>query len=180
MNWEASRLSGQDALAIRASKKLKNDELLITSFASSRLRMELDRVPLWRGNHVSVKQLADDFARYLYLPKLADPNVLLEAIRNGIALLTWELDSFAYAEEYDETVGRYRGLRSCQQIAIPNSQTSGLLVKSGIARKQIDTESAPFSGGAREAVAESGEGVASASLEDRDLIGILNGLVKGT
>lgn len=43
---------------MRASKELKNQELLVTSFAASRLRMELDRVPLWRGHYVSIKQLA--------------------------------------------------------------------------------------------------------------------------
>jgi hypothetical protein len=57
---------------VRASKKLRSDELYLTSFASTRLRMELDRVPLWRGNHVAVKQLVEDFARYLYLPRLKD------------------------------------------------------------------------------------------------------------
>lgn len=60
---------GQDALAVRASKRLRNDELLVTSLAASRLRMEMDRVPLWRGNHVAVKQLVEDFARYLYMPR---------------------------------------------------------------------------------------------------------------
>ena len=30
--WQAIRLSGQDALAVRASKKLRSDELLVTSF----------------------------------------------------------------------------------------------------------------------------------------------------
>lgn len=49
---------------MRASKKLRSDELYLTSFASTRLRMELDRVPLWRSNHVAVKQLVEDFARY--------------------------------------------------------------------------------------------------------------------
>jgi hypothetical protein len=68
--WEALRLQGQDALAVRASKKLRTDEHYLTSFAPTRLRMELDRVPLWRGKHVAVKQLVDDFARYLYLPRL--------------------------------------------------------------------------------------------------------------
>ena len=52
--WQAIRFSGQDSLAVRPSRRLKNDELLITSFASPRLRMELDRVPLWRDNHVAV------------------------------------------------------------------------------------------------------------------------------
>jgi len=57
IKWQAVRLSGSDALAVRASKKLRSDELLLTGFASTRLRMELDGVPLWRGDHVSIKQL---------------------------------------------------------------------------------------------------------------------------
>lgn len=44
--WQAIRLSGQDALTVRASKRLRSNELPITGFASTRLRMELDRVPL--------------------------------------------------------------------------------------------------------------------------------------
>ena len=83
VEWQALRLTGQDALAVRASKKLQNDELLVTGFAGTRLRMELDQIPLWRGDHVAVKQLVEDFARYLYLPRLKDPSVLLGAIRDG-------------------------------------------------------------------------------------------------
>ena len=49
--------------------------------------MELDRVPLWRGDHVAVKQLAEDFARYFYLPRLKDSNVLVGAVRDGTGLL---------------------------------------------------------------------------------------------
>jgi hypothetical protein len=45
--------------------------------------MELVRVPLWRGEHVPVCQLVADFARYLYLPRLNDASVLLEALREG-------------------------------------------------------------------------------------------------
>ena len=52
---------------------MRNDELLVTTFAGTRLRMELDRIPLWRGDHVEVRQLVDDFARYSYLPTLKDP-----------------------------------------------------------------------------------------------------------
>ena len=70
VTWQTIRLSGQDALAERASKKLRNEELLVVNFAASRLRMELDRVPLWRGDHVSIRQLVEDFGRYLYLPRL--------------------------------------------------------------------------------------------------------------
>ncbi|CRI63262.1 hypothetical protein THIOKS11270010 [Thiocapsa sp. KS1] len=54
VTWEASRLSVPDALAVRASKKLRSDELCLTSLSATRLKMELDRVPLWRGDHVEV------------------------------------------------------------------------------------------------------------------------------
>lgn len=74
-------MTGSDALAVRASKRLRNDELLVTSLGATILRKHMDDVPLWRGNHVAVKQLADDFARYLYLPRLAGPEVLLQATR---------------------------------------------------------------------------------------------------
>jgi hypothetical protein len=71
----------------------------------------LDDVPLWRGDNVGIRQLVDDFARYLYLPRLAGPDVLAQTIRDGIGLLTWRSDTFAYAESYDEAASRYRGLR---------------------------------------------------------------------
>jgi hypothetical protein len=86
VTWEAIRLTGQDALAVRASKKLRPDNLL-TALAGTMLRMEMDRVPLWRGDHVAVKQLAEDFASYLYLPRLKGSFVLADAIRDGLGLM---------------------------------------------------------------------------------------------
>ena len=140
VEWQAIRLSGQDALAVRASKKLRSDELLLTGFAATRLRMDLDRVPLWRGDNVSIKQLVEDFAKYLYLPRLGDPAVLVNAIRDGLALLTWPQDSFAYADSFDEAAGRYRGLRSGQNVSVPDHNVSGLLVRPDVAVRQIDAE----------------------------------------
>jgi len=141
VTWQTTRLSGGDALAERASKKLGKDESLIINFAASRLRMEMDRVPLWRGNHVAIRQLVEDFGRYLYLPRLQTSTVLLNSIRAGLALLTWEKDAFAYAESYDESGGRYRGLRPGAQVDV--SVDVGLLVLPEIARRQIDQETAP-------------------------------------
>ena len=140
--WHASRLTGSEAVAVRASKKLRSDELLVGSLGSTILRKHLDDVPLWRGNHVAVKQLVDDFARYLYLPRLAGPEVLAQAMRDGVALLTWRTDSFAYAESYDEVASRYRGLQGGHGNNIsPESQ--GLLVNPDIASKQLDAEASP-------------------------------------
>ena len=102
VQWQSFRLQGQEALAVRASRKFKNDELLVTKLAASRLRLELDNVPLWRGECVPVKQLAEDFARYLYLPRLRNSQVLVDAFHEGVALLSWQQDSFAYADSFDE------------------------------------------------------------------------------
>ena len=94
----------------------------------------------WRdGVDVSVRQLVDDFARYSYLPRLSEPAVLLEAIRNGLSLMTWEQDSFAYADGYDDGAGRYRGLQSGPRGALTDSDP-GLLVRPEVARKQMDVE----------------------------------------
>ena len=142
MEWRAMRLSGQNSLAARASKKLKGDELLVTVFAPTRLRMELDRVPLWRGDHVPIKQIVEDFARYLYLPRVSDSIVLLNAISEGITLLTWEQDAYAFADSFDDEAKRYRGLRGGQVISLPDANAPGLLVKSDIARQQMDAERA--------------------------------------
>lgn len=149
IEWQSFRLSGQEPLAVRASRKLRNDELLITGLAATRLRLELDQVPLWRGDHVAVKQLVEDFARYLYLPRLRDTGVLLDAIREGLGLLTWGRDSFAYAESYDEAASRYRGLRCGQMVSLSPENLIGLLVKPEPALKQQDDETPrPTAGGA--------------------------------
>jgi len=140
IDWKAMRLAGQDALAARVSKKLRSDELLVTGFSSTRLRMELDRVPLWRGNHVGVRQLAEDFASYLYLPRLKEPSVLVGAIRDGVNLLTWEQDGFAFADSFDEAAGRYRGLRAGQAVSLADMNSSSLLVKGSIARAQMEMD----------------------------------------
>jgi len=139
ITWQAIRLMGSDPLAMRASKKLRTEELLITILGSTILRKHLDDVPLWRGGNVAVKQLIEDFARYPYLRRLTGPEVLIQAIRDGVGLLTWRTDTFAFAEIYDEKSDRYLGLRGGQNISI-SSDSSGLIVKSDIARIQIELE----------------------------------------
>jgi predicted AAA+ superfamily ATPase len=147
VEWQSLRLSGQDALAVRASKKLRSDESLVTGFGATRLRMELDRIPLWRSDYVEIKKLVEDFARYLYLPRLKDSAVLLEAIREGLRLLTWSQDSFAYADSFDDAAGRFRGLRCGQMVNISADNLSGVLVRPEVALKQLQAETAPSPSG---------------------------------
>ena len=109
LEWTEIRLQGTDSLALRATKKLKNEEMLLVQMGGIRLRLELDRVPLWRDDDVTIKQLIEDFATYLYLPRLRDPDVLIAAIREGLTLLTWQSETFGYAQSKDAS-GRYLGL----------------------------------------------------------------------
>ena len=143
VTWESARLTGQGGLAERAARRLKSDDLLAASFAGTLLRMQLDRVPLWRGDHVPVRQLVDDFAKYVYLPRLQDPSVLLHAVTAGVGLLTWEREGFAYADGVDEAGDRYRGLRGGQVLALPDADGAGVVVKPEVARRQMDQEAAP-------------------------------------
>lgn len=141
IEWQEFRLQGQEWLAERASKKLKNDGLLVTNMAGSILRFEIDQVPLWRGNHVGVKQLVDDFAKYLYLPRVKNAQVILDAIQDGATRLTWEQDTFAYADYYDAIADRYRGLEPERRPTVELNANS-VVVKPDVAAAQIEKDSA--------------------------------------
>ena len=145
VTWQTYRLTGQEALAVRASRKLKTEGQLVTKYGATALRHELDRV-LWRGNHVEIRQLAEDFPRYTYLPRLRNTAVLIEAIREGVGMLSWVQDSFAFAESYDEPSARYRGLRCAQNVTISAEGFLGLLVKPEPALKQYQEETAVVAG----------------------------------
>lgn len=140
VEWEAVRLTANEPLAARASRKLRSGDQLIVSYAGNALRHELDGVPLWRGDHVAVQQLVEDFARYPYLPRLKESKVLLEAIRSGAGGMSQEfaLAEFALAESFDEKSGRYAGLllgSAPREVAPTN-----LLVKADVAARQIESD----------------------------------------
>ena len=142
-SWETLNLTGSDPLAVRASRRLRDQDGLLTAYAATLLRMELDRVPLWRGDHVSVSQLAEDFARYLYLPRFKGPEVLLRTIDDGVSLITWEQETFAFAESFDDDAKRYRALRVQDRINLPDAGAPGLLVNPAAARQQLDEVEPP-------------------------------------
>lgn len=138
--WQEHRLQGQEALAVRASRKLVNNEQLVTEFAPLRLMMEMERFNLWQGgDHVGVKQLWEYFARYPYLTRLRDQGVLLEAIRSGINLLTWR-DNFAYAGSWDEERKRYLNLVAGSPVSAIPMDSHSVLVKAEAAQRQLDAE----------------------------------------
>ena len=144
-------LNGQDKLPLRVMKKLRNEELLLTSLAGTRLRLELDKIPLWRGDSVSISQLVEDFASYTYLPRVVSPEVIYKAIENGVRLLTWRYETFAFAEGYDDLSGVYKGLFDGISIDV-SPGNDGLIVRADVAAKQL--KNTPSEASATETVSE--------------------------
>jgi uncharacterized protein len=139
VQWEQTRVAGSDPIPVRVSKKLKVEEGLITEYAGSRVRMDLDRVPLWKADYISLKELWSYYAQYLYLPRLRDSRVLAVAVEHGVGSLSWAQDAFAYADAYDEAAKRYVGLRGGQQVSALVDGVS-VLVKPEVALAQMEAE----------------------------------------
>jgi uncharacterized protein len=137
VSFEGFRLRGSDSIVDRAGKKLIDQGALVTVYGSNLHRMVMNEVPLWRGNHVLVRQLCEDFAQYLYLPRLKNQEVLLASIGQGISMLTWAEDGFAYAQDFDADHNRYVGLCAGRTTQIAADNTS-LVVNPEIANAQLE------------------------------------------
>jgi hypothetical protein len=146
IEWQEIRLQGQEHLAVRAATRLTKDELLMTSMAGTRLLHEINEVPLWRDESVGVKQLIEDSTKYLYLPRVKNSQVLVEAIQDGVNLITWKKDTFAYADSFDQGAQRYRGLVVARRPSV-QVNSSSLVVKSEAAWEQLEKDAATASTG---------------------------------
>lgn len=155
------RLQAQGALAPNASRKLRNEERLVLQYAGTLLRRDLDAIPLWR-NHVLLRDLADYYARYPYLKRLKNTDVLLGAIEDGVNNPRWQDFTFAYADSYDEARQRYINLQPRQHIT-PILNASSVLVRPEIAQAQFVAEEAERAA-ARARAASDTPGIASYTL----------------
>jgi predicted AAA+ superfamily ATPase len=120
------KVSGGDALAVRAGAKLRNEELLITKFGGVNLRLVLDGAlkEKWSAEGAfGLRQLWAWFAQYPYLPRLRDISVLEGAVRDGSSSLLWRSETFAYAAAR-EAGGEYRGIVAGRIAETPVTSTS--------------------------------------------------------
>lgn len=128
--WNESKISGgNESIVYKAAIKMKQNEELISRWAPQLLKMELDGL-LWVDNDfVSIKTLWDFFCKYCYLPRLANYEVLEDAIKNGVE----SEDFFSLASGKDGD--RFLNLRYNQSVSYVNE--ADLLVKNDLARKQL-------------------------------------------
>lgn len=136
VEWEATRISGgNDSYVVRAARRMKSSEQLITKWSPALLRMELDKW-LWREQeYVSVKKLWEILGTYNYLPRLRDADVLLDAIREGVR----SQDYFGYATSVSES-GRFQGLQFGSSGGSVYLDAASVLVKPEAAVKQLQAD----------------------------------------
>lgn len=134
IGWVALKCDTTTALAAKVSTKLANEGVLYGEYAPSLLRLQLDGVlaPRWQDGHVAVGDLWEDYARYVYLPRLAGSRVLIDAVKLGPGSITWEADGFATADAFED--GTYRGLTRGEHAAVVTPQT--LVVEPAVAKAQ--------------------------------------------
>ena len=102
IDWQTTRATAAGDLASRVSRKLVSEEKLIATYSGVRIRMDLDRRGLWTDQgDLAVHKLWETYARFPHMPRLASRDVLFNAIANRASTITWQEDTFAYAEAHD-------------------------------------------------------------------------------
>ncbi|MGH7024016.1 MAG: hypothetical protein ACREEB_10555 [Caulobacteraceae bacterium] len=101
-------ITGRDRAAI---PQAVYDKALADGITKERLgpdALVLHLAPLWQDRpYLPVREVAEWFASYVYLPKLRDRVVLDTAIRDAVRKLD---PAFGYADRLDEASGEYVGL----------------------------------------------------------------------
>jgi len=139
--WAEVKADGQGQLPERAARKLAQTGGLYTAYPPVLLRFSLDGPlgSMWEGGSVTVNQLWEAYARYLYLHRLRDIGVLLECVANGPASTVWASEGFAVAEAEDpRQPGRFAGLVAGAMS--PPARGTTLLVEPSKAQAQLRAE----------------------------------------
>ena len=115
VDWQSTRASTTGDIGARISRKLATEEKLISRYAGVRVRMDLDKHNLWteRGD-AAVGTLWQAYARYPYMPRLTSSDVLQRAVSDGVSHLSWQQETFAYAEAHDGNA--WVGIRTAEHI----------------------------------------------------------------
>lgn len=104
----AGKLSAQDNVFVRASKKLVSEEALFTELGPVRLNRDLEKYIWGEKPHLKLSELLEFHYRYVYLPRLEERSVLVKSVLGAISQAL--PGPFAYAEAFDENSGKYQGL----------------------------------------------------------------------
>lgn len=153
VEWQLTKPSGSGALPQRVANKLQSEEKLITAYGGVRVRMDLDRVPLWSdAGDIAVGALWSAYANHPYMARLASFDVLADAISNGTANMNWQGETFAYADAKEDDT--WFGVSFAAHVT---PARSGLLLRPDIVPTEAPTPDVDDSGGAPDGPGSSGE-----------------------
>ena len=108
VDWISGKVSAQDGVLGRASRRLVDEEALLPALGPVALNRDLERY-VWNGkDHLYLTDLWEYLNRFIYLPRLKDRSVLESTVASAIGGLV--PGPFAYAESWDEVATVYRGL----------------------------------------------------------------------
>jgi len=132
IHWDATRAAGEDDPVERATRRIREERIVQARWSPAELRLELDRW-FWKdASHVEVRKLWQDLTKYLYLPRLGQESVLMDAIAEGVE----SGEYFGYAEGVTPE-GRYLGLKLGAAGITPRGDGSAVLVRPEVARTQL-------------------------------------------
>jgi hypothetical protein len=119
--------------------KAKADGIVFEKLGTERLWLALK--PIWPQDrpHLSVSEVAEWFAAYVYLPRLRDRIVLEGAIRDAVAKLDAQ---FGYADAFDGSTVTYRKL-VWAQMPPEVLASSAVLVRETEATQQLAKQAEP-------------------------------------
>lgn len=132
IKWDIDNLGGGDDGIVSKTARKVNQNQIITAWSPLLLKMQLEDL-LWKDvDHIEIKKLWEYFCTYCYLPKLADYEVLVKTIIEGVK----SAEFFGVAAGYEKE--HYIDLKLKETIYSVNQ--SDLLVKPTVASKQIIEE----------------------------------------
>ena len=80
----------KSSLAVRASKKLRSEQSCLCRPSPARdCEWNSTKFPCGGGTMSPFASWPQDFARFVYLPRLRNPEVLISAVQDGLGLLLW-------------------------------------------------------------------------------------------
>lgn len=135
---EAILVNGDGTLAERVTKKARAGEFVVERFSPSLLRMEINRLNLWKDkSYIPVDTLAGYFSQYVYMPKVVDPKVVIDCVWSLDEVLHIDIDGFGYADAHEDD--RFVGLTLKKPTDV---RLGGLIVDPKVARAQIEADTA--------------------------------------
>lgn len=176
VTFAVSKIDSQGTVAEQVSRRAKNEGAVQSQFPAVMLRQQLNTVLArrWEDGYVSAATLWEDFAKYVYLPRLRDQDVFMAAVAAGPAGTAWEQDGFGLAVGRDDD-GRLLGLVGGGLV--DTASATSLLVRPDVASTQLQQErtaAAERTAEPSETVAQGG-GQAPGVEPDRDVVRRFNG-----